>query len=458
MTQTKVSRRPDYTRLAFAAALVLGVPACTMFGTKDDAPQPPPDVHANAGAAEGPYQGARLMSNEESTLAEAVAAQRGGAGAVRSSSGASRGSASGMAAPAASIATTRGTTVQLAEGAPTNYVVKKGDTLWAISAMYLRDPWLWPELWKLNPQIQNPHLIFPGDQVSMTFEGGQAQLSVTRGGEVVATTGEAPAPAAAPAPADAAGERESAPGAIRVSPKIRTTPLEDAVTFLPIDVIRPFLTQTGILDPDIVEEGPYIFGSVDNRVLMGPNDRVYARRIPEQETHFTIVRLGRPYEDPVTDQNLGYAAMYIGEGQVELHGDPGIVRITSSKIEALKGDYLVTDNLGLPTESFQPRPPRVKVDGQIIDVVGGVENIGTLQVVVLNKGTADGLQPGDVLLVLQNQGERRDAQGGLFGEDVVLPDARTGEVMVFRTYNRLSYALVMRAESEIRVGAKIRSP
>jgi hypothetical protein len=359
-------------------------------------------------------------------------------------------------AMAPAVSSSRGTTVQLAEGAPENYVVKKGDTLWAISAMYLRDPWLWPELWKLNPQIQNPHLIFPGDQVSLTFVDGQAQLAVSRGGEVVATTGAAPtatdgAPAAAP-------ERESAPGSVRVTPKIRTTPLEEAVEFLPIDVIRPFLTQTGILDPEVVEKGPYIFGSVDNRVLMGPTDRIYARRIPEAETHFTIVRLGKPYEDPVTEENLGYAAMYIGEGQVELHGDPGIVRITSSKLEALKGDYLVTDNLGLPTESYQPRPPRVKVDGQIIDVVGGVSNIGSLQVVVINKGTADGIQPGDVLLVLQNQGERRDTQGGYFGEDVMLPDARTGELMVFRTYQRLSYALIMRAESEIRVGAKVRSP
>lgn len=454
MTQSKVSRRQDYTRVALAAALVFGLPACTAFGTKDDAPTPPTDIHSQSDMSQSQPKasGPRTMSNDQSTLAEAAAAQRGTSGA--STGGTMTHSAPAGAAMPSTVSSSRGTTVQLAEGAPESYVVKKGDTLWAISAMYLRDPWLWPELWKLNPQIQNPHLIFPGDQVSLTFVDGQAQLAVTRGGEVVATTGAAPtdsAPAAAP-------ERESAPGSIRVSPKIRTTPLEEAVEFLPIDVIRPFLTQTGILDPEVVEKGPYIFGSVDNRVLMGPTDRIYARRIPEEETHFTIVRLGKPYEDPVTDENLGYAAMYIGEGQVELHGDPGIVRITSSKIEALKGDYLVTDNLGLPTESFQPRPPRVKVDGQIIDVVGGVANIGSLQVVVINKGTQDGIQPGDVLLVLQNQGERRDTQGGFFGEDVVLPDARTGELMVFRTYQRLSYALIMRAESEIRVGAKVRSP
>lgn len=452
MTQSKVSRRTDYTRLACAAAVVLAVPACTMFGTKDDAPTPPPDVHAQADMAQSqPQSTTPTMSADQSTLAAAVAAQRGAPASTSYAAPAPR----PAAGPTSTVTSTRGTTVQLAEGAPANYVVKKGDTLWAISAMYLRDPWLWPELWKLNPQIQNPHLIFPGDQVSLTFEGGQAQLSVSRGGEVVATTGAVPTASAEPA---AAPVRETAPNAVRVTPKIRTTPLEEAVTFLPIDAIRPFLTQTGILDPEVVEKGPYIFGSVDNRVLMGPTDRVYVRRIPEGETHYTIVRMGSVYEDPVTDEELGYAATYIGEGQVELHGDPGIVRITSSKIEALKGDYLVTDNLGLPTESYQPRPPRVKVDGLIIDVVGGVANIGSLQVVLLNKGTADGLQPGDVLLVLQNQGERRDTKGGMFGEDVVLPDARTGELMVFRTYNRLSYALIMRAESEIRVGDKVRSP
>lgn len=453
MTQSKVFVRQDYTRVALTAALVIGLPACSTFGAKDEAPTAPADIHAQADMAQSqPARSAPTMTNDQSTLAEAAAAQRG---TSRGSSGptATYSAPAGAAQPT-TVSSSRGTTVQLAEGAPERYVVKKGDTLWAISAMYLRDPWLWPELWKLNPQIQNPHLIFPGDQVSLTFVDGQAQLAVTRGGEVVATTGDAPA-AGAPV---AAPERESAPGAVRVSPKIRTTPLEEAVTFLPIDVIRPFLTQTGILDPEVVEKGPYIFGSVDNRVLMGPTDRIYARRIPETETHFTIVRLGKPYEDPDTDENLGYAAMYIGEGQVELHGDPGIVRITSSKIEALKGDYLVTDNLGLPTESYQPRPPRVKVDGRIIDVVGGVANIGSLQVVVINKGTQDGIQPGDVLLVLQNQGQRRDTQGGYFGEDVVLPDARTGEMMVFRTYQRLSYALIMRAESEIRVGDKVRSP
>jgi len=454
MTQSMVSRRKDYTRLASAAAVVLAVSACSAFSAKDEPPPAQVDIHAQADANSPQFTGERVMSNNESTLAAAVSRQRGGA-PVSSAPAAT--SAPRMVAPAgtpvSTVTSSRGTTVQLAEGAPGTYVVKKGDTLWAISAMYLRDPWLWPELWKLNPQIQNPHLIFPGDQVSLSFVDGQAQLSVSRGGEVVATTGPAPAgePAAAP-------PRETATGSIRVTPKIRVTPLEEAVTFLPIDVIRPFLTQTGILDPEVIEKGPYIFGSVDNRVLMGPTDRVYVRRIPEGETHYTIVRLGKPYEDPVTEDELGYAAQYIGEGQVELNGDPGIVRISSSKIEALKGDFLVTDNLSLPTESFQPRPPRVKVDGLIIDVVGGVANIGSLQVVVLNKGTADGLQPGDVLLVLQNQGERRDAQGGFFGEDVALPDARTGELMVFKTYNRLSYALIMRAESEIRVGDKIRSP
>lgn len=440
MTDSKVSRRRDYTRLAFVATVVLGLPACTMFGSKDDEAPPPPDVHATTASGSGP---SGSMSSGESSLAEAVAAQTG-----QRVQPAARSSAAGSAPSA--ITASSGTVVQLAEGAPSEYVVKKGDTLWAISGMFLRDPWLWPELWKLNPQIQNPHLIYPGDQVSLTFEGGQARLSVTREGQTVAST--------AAAPVDAVAEREVPSGVIRVSPKIRTTPLDEAVEFLPIDAIRPFLTQTGIVDPEIVENGPYIFASVDKRVMASADDRVYARRLPEGQTRYTIVRLGEPYEDPVTGDELGYAAQYIGEAQVEVMGDPGVVRVTSTRLEALKGDYLVTDNLGLPTESFTPRAPKVKIDGQIIDVVGGVANIGSYQVVVLNKGTQDGLQPSDVLLVLQNQGERRDTEAGWFGESVTLPDARTGEVMVFRAYARLSYALIMRAESEIRVGDKVRSP
>jgi len=445
MTQSTVSCRPDYTRLAFAAALVLGLPACTLFGTKDEAP-PPPNVHASADAA-AVDTSSRTMSGADSTLADAVAEQRGTPRYTPASGSSPTGSAP------SSITASSGTVVQLAEGAPGQYEVKKGDTLWAISAMFLRDAWLWPEVWKLNPQIQNPHLIFPGDQVSLSFEGGQARLAVTREGEVVASTASAPS-----APVAAEAEREVAAGSIRVTPKIRTTPLDEAVEFLPIDAIRPFLTQTGIIDPDVVDQGPYIFGSVDGRVMAGAADRVYARRLAEGETHYTVVRMGDAYEDPVTGDELGYAAQYIGEGQVELSGDPGIVRLTSTRLEALKGDYLVTDNLGLPTESFTPRPPKVAIDGLIIDVVGGVGNIGKLQVVVINKGTADGLQPSDVLLILQSRGETRDTQSGWFGESVTLPNARTGEVMVFRTYQRLSYGLVMRAESEIHTGDMVRSP
>lgn len=448
MTQTKVHFGSDYTRLALATTLVLGLSACTAFGTKSDAPPPPPDIHAGMddGAARQ-MRGAPSIDNSQSTLAEAVAAQRGG------STGNAPVYAPASSAMPSSVTSSRGTTVKLAEGAPTNYVVKKGDTLWAISGMYLTDPWMWPELWKLNPQIQNPHLIYPGDQVSLTYEGGQAQLSVSRGGEVVATTGALPAGAPT---ANAA--REVGPGTIRVTPKIRTTPLDEAVEFVPIDAIRPFLTQTGIVDPETVNTAPYIFSSVDNRVMSGANDRVYVRNIPEGSTHFTVVRMGKPYKDPVTGDELGYAAQYIGEGQVEVQGNPGIVRLSSTKLEALPGDKLITDNLGLPTESFQPRPPRGKVDGQIIDVVGGVANIGALQVVVINKGTADGLQPGNVLLIMQNKGERRDTQAGWFGEQVTLPDSRTGELMVFRAFNRVSYALVMRAESEIHTGDQVRSP
>ena len=347
-----------------------------------------------------------------------------------------------------------GTNVQLAANAPERYVVVKGDTLWAISGKFLSDPWRWPDLWKVNPQIPNPHLIYPGDEIALSYVEGQPQLSLRRGGETIATTGT-DAPAAAPA----AGERQVPANTVRLQPKIRTTPLDEAVSFVPLAAIRPFLSQSGIIDPKVAEKGPYIFGTVDGRVMAGTADRVYVRQLPDDFTsRFTIVRMGTAYEDPDTGDTIGYQATYIGEGQIEKFGDPGVLLISSSKLESLHGDRLVTDNLSLPTESFQPRQPRVKIDGKIIEVVGGVSQIGQYQVVVINKGTKDGLQPSDVLLVMQTKGTIRDRDGGFFTEKVELPDARAGEVMVFRAYERVSFGLLMRAEKEIAVGDKVISP
>jgi hypothetical protein len=349
------------------------------------------------------------------------------------------------ASAAETLTTASGTTVQLAEGAPERYVVVKGDTLWAISAKFLNDPWLWPDLWKVNPQIANPHLIYPGDEVSLTYVEGQPQLTVTRQGETVASTA-----------------RVVPSGTVRLAPQIRTTPLDEAISFVPIDAIRPFLTQSGIVDPEVAEKGPYIFGTVDGRVMAGAADRVYVRRMPEDgPARYTVVRMSDdPYEDPDTGEDLGYAATYIGEGQVERFGDPGVVYLSSTRLEALKGDRLITQNLGLPTESFAPRIPKAKIDGRIIDVVGGVSQIGQYQVVVINKGTRDGLQPSDLLLVLQAQGKGRDTESGFlgFGQGIKLPDSRAGELMVFRTFERVSYGLLLRAESEIHVGDKIQNP
>jgi len=353
---------------------------------------------------------------------------------------------SGLPATAAETLTTAaGTEVQLADGAPQRYVVAKGDTLWAISAKFLNDPWLWPDLWKVNPQIANPHLIYPGDEVALTYVEGQPQLTVTRDGETVATTA-----------------RTVPSGTVRLTPKIRTTPLDEAVSFVPIDAIRPFLTQSGIVDPEVAEKGPYIFGTVDGRVMAGTEDRVYVRRMPEDgPARYTVVRMAEdPYEDPDSGDELGYAATYIGEGQVERFGDPGIVYLSSTRLEALKGDRLITQNLGLPTESFAPRIPKTKIDGRIIDVVGGVSQIGQYQVVVINKGTRDGLQPSDLLLVLQKQEKGRDTKSGFLGlgQGITLPDVRAGEMMVVRSFERVSYGLLLRAESPIHVGDKVQNP
>jgi hypothetical protein len=345
--------------------------------------------------------------------------------------------------------------------APATHTVVKGDTLWDISERFLRDPWKWPDIWKVNPQIQNPHLIYPGDVITLTYDAnGQAVLTVTRNGEQAMTSGPVTY-------TTEIGSAPPTPGVVKVRPRIRAVPLEEAVQTIPMDVIRPFLSRTTVIEEDALQDNAYVMRTVDGRLLGGAGDRVYVRSLPEQEAaRFTLVRVGDPYEDPDTGDVLGYEGLFVGEAVVEQYGDPGVVAVESSRREVQQGDRLMSGVVSGTGESFVPRGARPDIDGKIIDVVDGVGQIGQYAIVALNRGNRHGLRAGDVLLVMQARGETRDKAGrgalgkllGFGGSSVDLPDERAGEVMVFRAYDKLSFALVMRATSEIHVGDAVRSP
>jgi len=315
---------------------------------------------------------------------------------------------------------------------PDTYVVQRGDTLWDIASTFLRDPWYWPEIWQINPQVENPHLIFPGDILSLVFlDDGSPAIRLERG-----------------------------PGGTeRLSPRVRSEPIEDAIPTVPFETLRAFLSRPAVIDPNDMDRLPYLFAHPEG--LLGSAGRdVYVRGTDAPAgTVFNIVHPGDALVDPDSGDVIGYQGLYVGQGRVRAGGDPATVLITESAREATIGDYLIPEE-GINPVNFFPQAPGAPIDGQIISVLDGVSLIGQYQVIVINRGANHGVAPGHVLSVYQTGEWVRDdlSKRRFFADKVRLPDQFAGTTMVFRVFDRLSYALVMEAEREFRVLDSIRNP
>jgi hypothetical protein len=327
--------------------------------------------------------------------------------------------------------------IPLADNAPDSYVVKRGDTLWAISKVFLRDPWYWPEIWQVNPQIQNPHLIYPGDTLRLVFIDGQPQILLQRG--------------------DAA----------RVEPRVRSEPLEAAITTIPYATVAAFMSKPSVLDRDQIKHAPYLLATRDLHVVMSEGDTLYARGFTtpaELGSHYNVVRVGDPLVDPDDNRVLGYDGIFTGAGHVTRQGDPTTLIMTESSRESRAGDKLIAGGVDVPLD-FIPSAPRIATNGRIIAVADGVTIIGQYEVVVVNRGARDGLAPGNVLGVFDTGPIVRDNdKKGFFALDtlgtkkIALPSERTGTFMVFKTFDNISYGLIMEATNLIRVGDKVQNP
>jgi LysM domain len=340
-----------------------------------------------------------------------------------------------LATAASGLFAQQGGGIPLNPAHPDTYVVKKGDTLWDISSMFLRDPWYWPEIWYVNPQVENPHLIYPGDVLTLVYVDGQPQIRSSR------------------------GEVASASGTERLSPRIREEQLTEAVTTIPYDVVAPFLEKGMVLTRDEIDDLPHIVALRDDHLLGASGNEAYARGdLAGVESTYSVVHIGDKLVDPDDGDLLGYEATYVAEGRVRRGGDPATVSLSESRREAMKGDRLIARSEPLPLQ-FEPRSPDRPVEGRIVHVVDGVTQIGQYQVIVINRGTRHGLAPGHVLSVWQAGDRVADsADSSLFGRKVQLPDEQAGLLMVFKTYERLSYALVVRAEGPIHTLDKVRNP
>ena len=335
--------------------------------------------------------------------------------------------------------------VELNPDAPTRYVVKKGDTLWDISAHFLVEPWRWPEIWQLNRQVQNPHLIFPGDELALFYRDGQPVVQITRRGEEPVT------------------RRQVGPRTVKLSPKAYETEREEAVPTIPIDAIRPFLARPRVLGPGEFEAAPYVVSAGRENLVAHLGMEVFVRGLdPQQGTRFGVYRRGQVYRRPSNpDDILGYEAIHIADAVVEKPGDPATVLLLTTTQEVRAGDRLfpVTDDQVVT--NFMPRAPDWDVNGQIISVVQGVSQIGENDIVVLDLGSQDGIKEGLVLGIFQS-GDRvedvwaeRDQLQQVFVE---LPELRAGTVMVFRPFDRVSYALVMQATRPMHLLDSVKNP
>lgn len=328
-----------------------------------------------------------------------------------------------------------GSNIPLSADAPDEYIVKTGDTLWDISKIYLRDPWYWPEIWYVNPQVENPHLIYPGDVLKLVYIDGQPRLTIAERGEG---------------------------GTKRLSPEIRREPLTDAITAIPYDIVASFMGRPTLLDKDQVNNAPYVVAMRDGHIIGATGNELYARGIEDAalDSRYSVIHVEEEIRDPENNDLLGYTGIYVGSGPIAIEGDPAKLVLTDSAREALQGDKLFPESIDVNMD-FVPHAPDSEIDATVIAVQSHTV-IGQYNVVALNRGSSSGLEPGHILAVSQRGGIVRDrySKGGLGarsaslggGKKVQLPNERVGMVMVFKAFDRMSYALVMETTREIRHG------
>lgn len=318
---------------------------------------------------------------------------------------------------------------------PERYTVVKGDTLWDISGMFLRDPWLWPEIWNVNPQVENPHLIYPGDVLELVWIDGKPQLR-------------------------RAGDFQSGEGVEKLTPQARSSDLENPIPTIPFDQIAAFLSRAGVMSERDYNKLPHIAAFRDGLVA-GAGDEVYVRGLddPQIGDSYRIIRIGNELRDPDNNRSLGHEIIYVGEGTVQSNGKTANIMLNDTTREASKGDRVVKVDT-VPPLNFYPRAPEQDISGQIIAVKDGVALIGQYQMIIINRGLKHGLEQGHVMNIWQ-RGEKtydRYANLGNTPRKFDLPDESNGLLMILKPEENTSYALVMDATSEIKVLDRVSTP
>jgi len=334
--------------------------------------------------------------------------------------------------------------VPLAPNAPDTYVVKKGDTLWDIAGVFLKYPWYWPEIWYVNPQIQNPHWIYPGDVLRLVYVDGKPRITVETGSDV------------------------------RLSPEVRTDPLAQAIRTVPYDILMNFVQRPGLLTAKQVKKAPYVVGFRGRHIVGSSTNEIYVKGLenPPAGTEYTIIHPGVELRDPDDGDLLGYVGHYAATARVitttdARHEDPLThLTVLDNGREIQQGDKVFPAHVKFGDDLVLSAPANAKLNGQVLAVVDGLAVAGTYQVLAINRGKRDGLVPGNVVAIYARGMDVADYYSR--GPDwttftanydiVKLPDERSGTMLLFTVTDRLSYGLVVESTQPIRIGDFIKHP
>ena len=316
--------------------------------------------------------------------------------------------------------------VRLVDNPPERHIVVPGDTLWGISGKFLKEPWRWPEVWRMNrEQIKNPHLIYPGDIVLLDDFRGVPRLRVAK--------------------------------PIKLQPKVYSEAVRQEIPSIPSNVIEPFISKPLVIEPSEHANAPRFVATQEDRVFIGIGDTGFVAGIPDtQVLNWHIYRPGKPLKDPDTQEIIGYEAFFLGSATLVQPGEPAVVRITQAKEEIGRGDRLIPappPNL----ISYAPHRPDQPVAAKVMSIYGGVNEAGKYSVISINRGKNAELEVGHVVALFRN----RVSQGYDDNDRRVtttIPEERYALAFIFRVFDRVAYALVVETSKPVIIGDAARNP
>ncbi|MGH8287986.1 MAG: LysM peptidoglycan-binding domain-containing protein [Steroidobacteraceae bacterium] len=416
-----VSNQAFRIRLTAGLALSVALAACSsLHGSRHTAPAATEDSAAQSSAPQA--SGDSQVGDDSQTATQAAA---------------SAAEPSPQASPAA--------VPQVNPNAPMTYTVKRGDTLWGIASMYLRDPWDWPEVWYINPHIRNPHLIYPGDKLALAYDqNGRPHVQVIEA------------------------------SALRLEPRLRSTPIASAIPTIPYGAIAAFLGRPTVLTREQIKAAPHIVAFRDDHQIAGSDVIAYVRGLGSNpHSRYSVIHVSERLRDPDTGHVLGYLGLYTATALItQPPTRPARATLIDTARETLRGDKLISSDTLAPL-NLEPRAPSTQVNGKVAWIVGdtGISDLaGEYDIVVINRGSDDGLEAGNVLEVDQAGQVVRDTYGSssgvremsdlnsVFAPKVRLPDERAGTLLVFKTYPNLSFGLIVGASNTVSVGDVVHNP